>query len=325
MVAIRLVHFLNTGGRVSLEMAVYLESLGRQVKCVIMLDSYIGDDDKDQDEEDMMDFAREILKNSPNKELNQALIRPLRSESIHNYQMRKAHTPPCYSGNVVLIKAQHQSPLLFDNGWTGTLPNLRVVRTNGNHVSLLGEDNASHISDVINGILKTADIGRIPKSKGILPTTMADIWSRYLVLPSEHIYHDSLINHLGGTEENVANIIAEVRSTLVANILSTQIWNLTFGEMCEMISQQIRHDLKATSESITFKNSVCDEFTFNVSKRAVMAFQQKPVKIIYLDTSRYIDSKDTIDLLVKNMGTLTELRTLSVALEYHQTRKFFSF
>jgi thioesterase domain-containing protein len=84
---------------------------------------------------------------------------PVRERRLyrHNLALLSSYRPAPYSGRVVMLAALDNwkyDHLGEDRGWRPLLPQLEVVRTSGDHVSLLEGDNAAVLADGLSAKLE---------------------------------------------------------------------------------------------------------------------------------------------------------------------------
>ncbi len=138
------------GGIVSLEMARQLQSKGKIVEMVILMDTS-ANSQRNTAKGDQFLEKLEPNRLKPTQSVQEKEIIQREFDNVATL-LRKYKIKP-YKQRVILLKATENKTNLFCNGWEEFLPQLEVYSVRGQHSNFLYGDSAQEISVKLNAIL----------------------------------------------------------------------------------------------------------------------------------------------------------------------------
>ncbi|MFZ0218715.1 MAG: amino acid adenylation domain-containing protein [Candidatus Aquirickettsiella sp.] len=141
------------GGIVSLEMARQLQSKGKRVEIVVLMDTNAKHQKTATKEDKSLEKLEPSLLESTQSIQEKEMIQ---REFYNAVLLLSKYEIKYYEQRVILLKATENKTNQFCNGWEVYLPKLEVYSVNGQHSNFLYGDSAQEISVKLNEILSNA-------------------------------------------------------------------------------------------------------------------------------------------------------------------------
>ncbi|KAJ3165031.1 hypothetical protein HDU88_004750 [Geranomyces variabilis] len=151
------------GGLVALEIAHRLRARRHKVALVVLIDSVNHEFGYDEHNSDssftrIAEHVDAVINNTvKERTIPDSLLRSLRAEIAHNLGLMSSHEPQSSTAPVLLLRASEISSLGEDkgyqNGWTETFPNLKVIDVPGHHWTIFAPENVSELGHALQSAL----------------------------------------------------------------------------------------------------------------------------------------------------------------------------